>query len=295
MRVAIFFDGKSFYAGWRERAGEARIDFRELSRWLVAQVEGKFLFGAHYYTGVEVGEHALSAAQQRLNRFLDMLEHQPGYFVQRLPRRTRYDSCASCGAQQRYTEEKAVDTTMVVDMLRLAAVNAFDVAVLISGDADHTPALRGVRDLGKQVYLATWGGYGLSDTLRRAAFDHIDLLDGLDGFRTDDAPELSELSDGALQEIALEELRRAEEHFSGGGYVGMNYFINRWKSTLLPVNPQERQVALDMLIDDGRVEIYEVSNGDRAVRVVEADVAEDRSIDLTTHPRRANGHSYSVT
>lgn len=271
MRVAIFIDGKSFYTGWRERDGEARIDFRAMSRWLVAQVGGSFLFGVHYYTGVETGDLAHSAAQQRLNGFLDMLEHQPGYFVQRLPRRVRYDSCASCGDQHRYTEEKAVDTTMVADMLRLAAVGAFDIAVLVSGDADHTPALLGVRDLGKQVHLATWGGYGLSDALRRAAFDHIDLMDGLDDFRAaSDAREASAppASSEDIQARLLDELRRAEAHFSGG-YVGMSYFLNRWKSSTLPDHPGDRYVHLEHLIDKGQVEVYEAGSGDRAIRVIE--------------------------
>jgi len=269
VRIAIFMDGKSFYTGWRERAEETRIDFKALSRWLVARVGGNFLFGAHYYTGIEVGELAHSAAQQRLNGFLDMLEHQPGYFVQRLPRRVRYDTCASCGDQHRYTEEKAVDTSMVADMLRLAAVGAFDVAILISGDADHTPALNGVRDLGKQVYVATWGGYGLSDDLRRAAFDHIDLLDGLAMFREEPPAAAAVAPDAGIQDRLLEELRRAEDHFSGG-YVGLSYFLTRWKAAGLPSLPNERYAHLEALMDAGRVEVYEAGSGDRAIRTVSA-------------------------
>ena len=111
--------------------------------------------------------------------FLDMLDHQPGFFVQRFPRRVRVTHCPSCKSEFQYTQEKAVDTTMVADMLRPAAVDAFDVAVLISGDADHTPAVEGVRALGKQVYLASLGRLWSLPQLRRVAFDHIDLTEGL--------------------------------------------------------------------------------------------------------------------
>jgi len=90
--------------------------------------------------------------------------------------------CAACGAENRYTQEKEVDTTMVADMLRLAAVGAFDVLVLVSGDSDHAPAVEGVRMLGRQAYVSTWGRAGLSSRLRKAAFDHIDLLEGLSSF-----------------------------------------------------------------------------------------------------------------
>jgi hypothetical protein len=71
---------------------------------------------------------------------------------------------------------------MVADMLRLAAVGAFDVLVLVSGDSDHAPAIEGVRAIGRQAYVSTWGRAGLSARLRKAAFDHIDLMEGLSFF-----------------------------------------------------------------------------------------------------------------
>lgn len=71
---------------------------------------------------------------------------------------------------------------MVADMLRLAAVGAFDVLVLVSGDSDHAPAIEGVRAIGRQAYVSTWGRAGLSARLRKAAFDHIDLMEGLSQF-----------------------------------------------------------------------------------------------------------------
>jgi len=71
-------------------------------------------------------------------------------------------------------------------MLRLAAVGAFDVLVLVSGDSVHAPAVEGVRAIGRQAYVSTWGRVGLSSRLRKAAFDHIDLLDGLSSFEDAD-------------------------------------------------------------------------------------------------------------
>ena len=54
MRVALFFDGKNFYSGWRDAANGRRIDFVRLSEWLVKRAGGTYLWGAHYYTGVEL-------------------------------------------------------------------------------------------------------------------------------------------------------------------------------------------------------------------------------------------------
>jgi hypothetical protein len=100
-------------------------------------------------------------------------------------------TCPECGAEIRFTHEKEVDTTMVADMLRLAAVDGFDILVLVSGDADLAPAVENVRALGKKVYVATWGRTSLAARLRQAAFDHIDLQDGLNAFRRNEAEPLT--------------------------------------------------------------------------------------------------------
>lgn len=183
MRTALFFDGKNFYSGWRDSTNRQQLDFVKLSQWLVTEAGGTRLWAAHYYTGVESGnEAAESQGQQSLGRFLDWLDEQPGFFVQRFPRRARSITCDHCGESVRYSEEKEVDTTLVADLVRLAAIGAYDVAVLISGDGDFGSALEAARSLGKQTYVATWGKVGLSNRLRRAAYHHLDLLDGLPFF-----------------------------------------------------------------------------------------------------------------
>lgn len=184
MRVVVFFDGKNFHSGLRETAGDGvRLDFPALAGWLVARSGGDSFWGAHYYTGVERGEAAASDAQRGLTQFLSILEYQPGYFVHRFDRRAGRHKCAECGAETTFSQEKEVDTTIVADILRLAAVNGFDILVLVSGDADLAPAVENVRALGKKVYVATWGWESLAARLRRASFDHIDLRLGLDDFR----------------------------------------------------------------------------------------------------------------
>ena len=273
MRAALFIDGKNFYAGWKDRAGGRRIDFGEMARWVVGRANGQTLWGAYYYTGVETGPASATEGQMKLIGFLDMLEMQPGYFVERFPRKANTFSCAACGAENRYTQEKEVDTTMVADMMRFAAVDAFDVLVLMSGDADYAPAIEGVRAIGKQAFVATWGGAGLSSRIRRAAFDHINpsstmrgAESGLESSRFRDEPSLH--FSEAERETFIEEVRRAEEKFQGG-YVGANYFVTRWSSEVLEGSPESRRRLLDALVDDGRVEVYDAPDGKKAIRLRE--------------------------
>lgn len=293
MRVSIFFDGKNFYAGWREQAYGQRLQFTRLARWLVQRVNGSTLVGCDYYTGVETGEEANSDGQKKLAGFLDMLELQPGYFVHRFPRKTRTFRCAECGAENRFSQEKEVDTAMVADMVRLAAVNAFDIMILVSGDADYSSAVEAVRQFGKVVYVVSWGGTGLSFQLRKVAFDHIDLLEGLADFEDNTPPwtppdptasganPLAEGEDGEfpspspsgslpappqdLADVFVEQLRLAEASFKGG-YVGANYFVTRWKGPGFDASSYDKRRVLDHLVKEEIVDLYEV-DGNKALRL----------------------------
>lgn len=65
--------------------------------------------------------------------------------------------------------QKGVDVRIALDMVRLAYHNAYDVAVLVSGDGDLVEAVRLVRDLGKNVELAYF-----DDSVARELLDNTD-------------------------------------------------------------------------------------------------------------------------
>ena len=156
MKVALFFDGKNFYKAFRRYAPDLEIDYSKLANWLTGQVSGGGDFvGARYYTGfTDPRESGLSA----FSAFLNALEMQLGYFVKREPRVRRTAKCNECGFTYTYHTEKRVDTRLVADMIHFAAVNAYDVAVLLSGDQDFAPR----RGCGQRL-----GEAGLSRDLAR--------------------------------------------------------------------------------------------------------------------------------
>jgi uncharacterized LabA/DUF88 family protein len=283
MKVALFFDGKNFYSGWREAARGRRIDFAKLSEWLVTKAKGSSLWGAYYYTAVEDTGLTNTDTQQKLSGFLDMLETQPGFFVHTFKRKIGSLACQECSTENRYSIEKEVDTSMVAHMVRLAAVDAYDVLVLMSGDADYAPAIDAVRALGKQAYIASWGGTGVSKRIRNVAFDHIDMLNGISFFEreiTDEdlyadyldpddlVTEIAEVTGDEGMDAFLAELEQAQSKFSGG-YVGLGYFLTRWRSTHLDTTPDVRRRVLDKLLAEGFVETYNAPDGALAIRVSE--------------------------
>lgn len=304
MRVAIFFDGKNYTEGWRRQPEGLRdqVDIEKLAQWLVQRVGGASLWGAYYYTGIEPRLSMDTSGEivpDRLTAYLTKLEYLPGFFVRRLRRADREYRCHACGELNVVSQEKEVDTTMVADMLRFAAVDAFDVLVLVSGDADHAPAVEGVRELGKKVYVASWGRVGMAHRLIRAAFDHVDLRASLPGVLMNGAsagpigdvaaraptppaqgtaaqpiaaaersPATTPSRSSYDREAFLDELVRAERQFSSG-YVGVNYFLRNWRSMRLDPDFDARKAVLESLLAIGSVEVYEAPDGSKALRVVE--------------------------
>ena len=77
--------------------------------------------------------------------------------------------------------------------------------------------------------------------------------------------EAAPLSQG---DIFYGELQRAESRFGTTGFVGLRYFVNRWKSDALPPLPDLRMKILDQLVAVGAVEVYDAPNGDQALRTL---------------------------
>lgn len=258
MRIALFFDGNNFYRSMRSQYMDWEIDYELLAKWVVHQVDaqkGQFV-GAYYYTGY--------SEKSGLERFLGGLELKRGFFVKREPIVERESQCPHCTSTFYYQVEKRVDTRLVAEMVRMAAQNTFDQAVVFSGDEDLVPALEAVNSLGKQVYVATWGGHCLSRAMRVHCFDTIDLTEGLESFAT---LKKTETPATEISQELLQQLKEAFEYFSGrDGSLTRWYFENKWKPTgPCPAPGYPRQEVLDILIRMGKVETFETSLNGRVV------------------------------
>src|SRR5207247_350378 len=237
--------------------------------------------------------------------FLRGLEPRPGYFVKREPRVRRAGRCRACGQEYEYTTEKRVDTRLVADLIHYAASNAFDAAVLVSGDDDFVPAVEAANALGKQVWVATWSAEDLSKDLRVRRFRHIRLGGGVSAFRVERrpherapgraaasrlAPLAAGLAASSQLERGLEELQRAEARLP---HVSRGYFVMRWKSHALPPVGPEREALVQQLIDRGLAEEFEVRDVEgrqvTAIRRREPDGNVREPDGHVTHPEEGAG------
>ncbi|MHC1593964.1 MAG: NYN domain-containing protein [Methanotrichaceae archaeon] len=75
--------------------------------------------------------------------------------------------------------EKGVDVALVTDLLLLASKNAFDAAIVCAGDADFIRAVEGVKEMGKEIYIASFDE-SCARSLRDAGLGYISLTNAAD-------------------------------------------------------------------------------------------------------------------
>ena len=137
-RVAVFIDKEYVHRSVEHLMGP---DFSLCwESFVELLVENRWLLRAYFYDAklIAVRDPQSAGAQQRL---LDRLRFTP-YFDVRLGRLT--------GDPPR---QKGVDLLLAVDMLKLAMRDAYDTAILATGDGDFTEIVREVQTHGKHIEL----------------------------------------------------------------------------------------------------------------------------------------------
>lgn len=76
------------------------------------------------------------------------------------------------------TEEKGTDINVAINMISKAYTNAYDIAILVSGDTDYVPVVNQLHNIGKIVILATLPHQNI--TKYKGLYDqHIKITDQL--------------------------------------------------------------------------------------------------------------------
>jgi uncharacterized LabA/DUF88 family protein len=190
IRVRVFIDFWNFQLRWnavnnpKPNEPLVSIPWKELPQILTTEAAkgqaAKFA-GVHVYASV----NASSQKDRNLNNwFHHTLASFTGYTVdvrERKPRnravrcegcKASIANCPSCQMPLRSAGEKGVDAAIITDLITSAFDDNYDVAVLISGDADIAPVVRYIqKKTDKQVVQAYFRSHG--DELRNACWDHI--------------------------------------------------------------------------------------------------------------------------
>ena len=135
----VFVDGSYvFHASRRYKQGW-RIDYHRLVRILTGSE--RTLVRVYFYTSISVPP---SPSQVKFHQALGYL----GFQVVAKPLKK---------SGERWVE-RGVEVALATDLLGFAIRNAYDTAILISGDLDYLPAVEEVKRLGKRVEIAGFSG-----------------------------------------------------------------------------------------------------------------------------------------
>lgn len=143
-RVMIFIDGSNMYHNLMNTFGKATINYHKFSLKLTGPE--RELVRTYYYN-CPIDQDKDPNAYKAQQRFLNSLSNTP-YLEVRLGRLQRKIDGTVI--------EKGVDVKISVDMITKAFKNQYDVAILVSGDADFVEVVQEVKDQAKHVELAVF-------------------------------------------------------------------------------------------------------------------------------------------
>lgn len=164
MKAIVFIDGNNFYFKLKEltsnescRVDLLSFDYQNFAKWLVAT---DTLTQVRYYIG---------AVRRKNGKDKDKSERLYANQQKLLSKLDREQVSISLGVLIQHPDktyhEKGVDVKLAVEMIRLARINEYDVAYLLSSDTDLVAAVQEVQAFGKQVVyvgIAKGQSYGLS-------------------------------------------------------------------------------------------------------------------------------------
>lgn len=197
-RVRVFVDFWNFQLAWNYYlTAEQRCNWKQLPMQFVAQGQ-QVLAEAGMVTAMQLEETRVhpsydpkSESGRGLQKWLnDFLDRQPSFRVfpkERSDKPTcfycreckqEFTVCPSCGKALMRSPEKGVDTAIVTDLLSLAWEGAYDIAILVSSDADMIPCVERLQEKDFKVINATWPKRG--HALAKACWASFNIMDVVD-------------------------------------------------------------------------------------------------------------------
>ena len=145
-RVSVYVDGFNLYYGLKSKGWRRYywIDMRRLAENLL--LPGQVLAAVRYFTARISPRPGSTSQSKRHATFLEALETRADLYIHYGHYLAKERRCPECGAEWTTHEEKMTDVNIAVELLGDAQDDAFDTAIIISGDSDLTPPVRATLD-----------------------------------------------------------------------------------------------------------------------------------------------------
>jgi uncharacterized LabA/DUF88 family protein len=164
-RTICFIDNSYIFRGSYKH--QWRVDFRKL---VEALGRNSPIWQTYFFASEE---DPPNSDQTSLYKYLKLALH---FEVHLYPLRKRQMRCNSCGNEWSSYSEKAAAIGMAATLVSLGYNNAFDTAILVTGDSDFLEPIRTVKGLGKRIDLAAWRD-SIAQDLEMEASDDVFYLD----------------------------------------------------------------------------------------------------------------------
>jgi uncharacterized LabA/DUF88 family protein len=176
LNVRLFIDFWNFQLNWNERCKDSKVNWKTVPGILFG--EAQTILSNNGLDIAQLHETRVYASYERgrenkLKNWLDsFLNKQPGFSVIVKERHwrqkeihcrmcnTNHEDCPKCKAKLGRASEKMVDSRIVTDLLSLAWDRSYDVALLLTSDADMVPAVESLQRHNFKVVNVTWKGHG---------------------------------------------------------------------------------------------------------------------------------------
>ncbi|NOK78966.1 MAG: NYN domain-containing protein [Chloroflexi bacterium AL-N5] len=161
-RVALFIDGSNLYNGMRDNLSNTRVNLQMLMKQLLGKRQ---LYRTYYYNAPLTSDYEddLREGQQR---FFESLRRIPFVTVRLGRLHRRHDGSLV---------EKGIDVAIAVESLALAYEDAYDTAILVSGDSDYVELVEAIKRKGKHVECAMFKNQSAGVLL-----EYVDVFHPLD-------------------------------------------------------------------------------------------------------------------
>ena len=148
-RIIIFIDNSNIFKGFQKY--DIKADYEKLKNLIThdRKLDAIFLY-----------EGAVYPMRPEKRSWYKELTNRSGYVI-----KTSFDKIVTSGAI-----EKKVDIKIAIDIVSLAYENAYDIAVLVSGDGDFVPVVKKIKELDKKVEV-----WAFRYSLAKALKEELDL------------------------------------------------------------------------------------------------------------------------
>jgi len=143
-RVAIFIDGSNLYHALENNFKRHDLNYEGFTQKLCGE---RHLYRTYYYNVLQDPAQRPEGSRDQQD-FLEVLRKTP-YLEMRL---------GGTKMSQGQAVEKGIDVMLATDLLDMAWRDFYDVAVIVSGDADFAYAVQTVKNLGKFIEVAYFEG-----------------------------------------------------------------------------------------------------------------------------------------